>query len=404
MDFANDIHSGLYLRHPGQPKDNSPQWANELLNQAQDLPEWAQLKARCNRRGFAAGIATEQVLQAIIGMLPEQGQEPEQGQGADSSTTRRQLRQACRDAGQAIDTAESAVEGLTEALGIAAGSGVSQGETMADVDQLRTLYALLRDNPVMRRIAEMAGRLSRLGASHKRCKVTPAVGAIKGLTIGGDLDRILPAELVGVRSSHKVERLRTLQKIMDKRALQYLMQGTAPETRGPVIVLCDESSSMRTSGVDGWSKAVALALLTTATQQKRAYTLMGFTEQVEHQITVEPGQASMDTLLPHLTRYCTGGTSFDAPLLAALDVFHHAPSMRKADIVFITDGEDRISASIVEEITKAKQEYGLHVYGICLGREAKAERLKSICHDVYQVSSTPEQDGATIAPCIALLG
>jgi len=399
--FCTDIHASLYLHHAPHVQDNAPAWANALLNQAMDLQEWTSLKSRCLRNGFAAGVAAETILQALLPLVPH-GQK-DAPQGADSATTRRQMRQACREAGKAIDTAESALEGLTEALGLAAGDGVGSGETMADIDQLRSLYALLRDNPTMRRIAEMAGRLQRLGASHKRCQVTPAVGAIKGITIGGDLDRLLPGELVGLRSGNRVERLRTLQRIMDKRAMQYLMQGAQSEVRGPIIVAVDESSSVRLSGVDTWCKAVALALLSTAIEQRRAYTLLGFTMEVEHEMTVLPGEASMQALLPHLTRHCRGGTSFDAALTRALEVLHTAPSMHQADIIFITDGEDSISPELVEAIAHAQKENGVHVYAICVGQDANPESLRAIANEVYHVSESPEHDSATVAPCIALV-
>src|SRR6266705_6116197 len=123
--FANDVHSLLYLKHAPQVQENSPVWANELIKQAQDLPEWHMLRARCQRSGFAAGCATESILGALLPMVP-QGQEPPP---QDASTTRRHLRQACRDATQAIDQAESTIEGIGEALGIHAGDGVGHAET-----------------------------------------------------------------------------------------------------------------------------------------------------------------------------------------------------------------------------------------------------------------------------------
>jgi uncharacterized protein with von Willebrand factor type A (vWA) domain len=405
--FAEDVHSALYLKHLPAAQDNAPAWANELLNQAQDLAEWSTLKQRCLRNGFAAGLAAETVLHALVPLVPTQQDAQQDGQtgqpGQDTGAMRRALRHACRAAGTAIDTAESALEGMQDALGIQAGHGVSTGETMQDIDQLRTLYEVLRSNATMRRIAELAGRLQRLGASHKRTKVQPAVGAIKGVTVGGDIDRLLPGELVGLRSTNRYERLRTLQKIMDKRAIQYLMHGDASEVKGPILVCCDESGSIRVGGLDIWTKAVALALLATATEQRRAYTLLGFTEVVEHEITVHPGQASLSTLLPHLTRHCRGGTSFDAPLRRALALLHTAPSMHKADIVFITDGEADVAPEVLAQLEEAKAAHGVCVYGIAVGRSANLSMLRTFCTQVYHVSETPEQDGATVAPVIALV-
>src|SRR5262249_51064526 len=159
-----------------------PAWATELFQQAEQLAEWQQLKARCASNGFAAGLATEAVLRSVMDLLPQQPPEDGEDEGhrpfpggassPDDGDARRKLRQACRDATKSVDEAEASLEGLTEAFGLHAGTEPGQVQTLHDIDQVRQLYALVRDNPMLRQIAELAGRLQRLGSTHKRTQVT----------------------------------------------------------------------------------------------------------------------------------------------------------------------------------------------------------------------------------------
>ena len=423
--LAHDLHSMLYLRHEPARQENAPDWATSLLDQAHDLAEYAPLRARCARNGFAAGVACETLLQALLPLLPEapkttprqtrqRGQDGTPGIGQesvtgekenpaseDASAVRRALRQAMRQAQDAVDEAEVSIEAMGDAMGLQAGTGPGHAETLHDIEQVRQLWALLRDNPTMRHIAEMAGRLQRLGRAHKKCQVTPAIGRIKGITVGGDLDRLLPAELAGLRSANRLQRLSTLSKIMGKRAMQYEMQGEDSETRGPILVLLDESGSMQ-GDAEQWSKAVALALLATATEQKRAWWLCGFSDRVTHQHLLRHGEAGTDTLLDALAMRASGGTAFDPPLNAALRVLTEKPELRKADIILVTDGEAPLSDNVAAAVNQHRKEHGLHVYVIGIGG-IRTKILSPIADAIYTVSGgSQERDGATVAPVVAL--
>ena len=425
-DFAQSVHDCLYLRHKPDRKDTVPAWATRLFDQAHDLAEWKMLRARCARNGFAAGVCAETLLEALLPLLPDepepvprqtrqdgvgatqgQGQEGEAGQGPQlngeaASAVRRALRQAMREAQSAVEVAEASTAAVGEALGLHAGTGPSHVETLHDLDQVRQLWALLKDDPAMRHIAEMAGRLQRLGQAHKRCQVTPAVGRIKGITVGGDLDRILPSELAGLRSTNRIQRLATLGKIVGKRALQYEMQGEESETRGPILVLLDESGSMRGES-EQWSKAVALALLTTATQQKRAWWLCGFASDITHEHLMLPGHGNSPALLDALAMRASGGTNFELPMTRALQVLREQPALYKADMILVTDGEADITPDLLAAINHHRQTDSLHVYVVGIGGPIKTGHLSPMADAMYTVSAYPEIEGATVAPMIALV-
>ena len=444
-NLAEDVHSLLYLRHPPQEVPKPAEWAKALCTQAQELPEWKQLRARCQANGFSTGIATETVLRSMVDLIPEpepqkekqHGGMPYPGEqegspkpgtsnrrtpnpdpnpdgtasGEGNGDARRALRQGIREAMHAVDEAENEMEGMQNTLGFEYGTGQGAAETLKDLDQVRTLYDLIKDNELLKKIAALAGRLQRLASSYKRTRVSPGIGPIKGITLGGDLPLILPSELIGLRSTNKALRVATLGKVMAKRALQYEVEGLVPAARGPVILCIDKSSSMQ-GEPEVWAKAVAMSLLKTATDQKRAFHYIGFTgrtredpyaEAIQRQQTFLPGETAWQDVVNVLLDGCDGGTDFEAPLHYALRALRSSPTMRQADIVFITDGAGRINANIIERVNQARSRQHVHVYAIAIGAQARLTTLQPIADELYQLSGRPEQDSEKIVPVLALV-
>lgn len=397
-DFASDIHSRLYLSNEPHKLEGGPDWAERLHEAASDLAEWRQLKSRCKHDGFLAGLATESILDSLASQIPQSESEPDNDgteplpytdqpgiPGAatgkpvawtdkgesDPSETRRALRMAIRDARDKVIDAEGSLDGLQAPLGLRRpGTQVGEQVTYRDLDKVREAHSIVSKSRNLKRIAELAGRLARQAANKKRTKVSGSVGAVKGVELSGDLSRVLPSELVGLRGS-RYERLLTLAKLVERRALSYRLEARNTETRGPVIVCQDLSSSMKEDSRDLYAKACALAILGTATQQSRDWTMVGFDRRVRHVDTVPAGTADAGTIERILSNAPHGGTEFSPPLRKALHIIETAESMAKADVVIITDGEAYLDADVrdrLQELTKTK---GLNIYVIAIGNEAE---------------------------------
>jgi MoxR-like ATPase len=91
------------------------------------------------------------------------------------------------------------------------------------------------------------------------------------------------------------------------------------EEQPSATISLDESASMREDARDIWSKAAALALLSTATRQKMAWHLVGFEAAVTREVAIPVGQASLD-----------------APVLGAISIIRTSRVMKRADVVIIT--------------------------------------------------------------------
>jgi uncharacterized protein with von Willebrand factor type A (vWA) domain len=428
--FTNDLHSRLYLRSEPEKLDEAPEWATKLHEATSELNEWHQLRQRCKSNGFAAGIATEQLLSSLVELVSEQPQSPDTPQqrprggngkpggdvptpgdqptpeeirrtlhgGIDKAKVRRQLRRAIRQAKQEVDKATSEMESLDQVLGFP-GSEVGKPETAGDIEKIRQAYAWLKGSRQLQQITKLAGRLQRLAASKKRTKVKTATGGIKGITLSGDLNRVLPTELAGLRGS-RMQRLMTLKKIMERKALSYLMQGEEAQDRGPIIMLIDKSSSMYGTR-DTWASAIGLSVLNTATEQKRTWHMIGFNAAITHEKTVLAGQGTINDVCDVFVHGCSGGTAFDPPISRALELLQNSKTLKKADVIVVTDGEANLSNKFADQCRKLTKEHGVSFYVIGVGNEASLKgSLSKIATFMVKLNTTNTND--PIVPIINL--
>ena len=309
-----------------------------------------------------------------------QGKPTEKAPGASSdqdqdgngkAALRRVIRKAIRKASEEVSEVEKAVEGLSDACGLP-GNSPSDNATMKDFDKVRSAYQRIRNNPKMRKVIELAGRMQRMAASKKRSKVTSSAGAVRGITLSGDVSRIVPSEFAGLRSSSRMLRLDTFRKILGRTALSYRVENEETEKQGPIIVLVDESGSMK-GDREMWSKAVALSLLSKATDQRRNWHLIGFGYSINHTTSFQPGKATVEQIEAALSARCSGGTRFGAPLEKALSLLAEEPGLKKADIVIVTDGEAEIPTNIREELIAKTKKEGLNVFAVGVGNQAQIE-------------------------------
>lgn len=412
--FAADLHARLYLPSEPPAKDAGPEWAKALHEQASQLGEWPRLRSMCENDGFAAGVATESLLGSILPLVP-QGDEPGEGQGSGEGDegqgagqgsdvpalakpdeqVRKAMRRAMRAAKGAVEEAEAEMEGLETSCfgGSLPGRGVGKGGP-ADVKAIRAAHDRIKNSVRLRKIAEMAGRLERLAAAKAQTKVKAGCGEVHGIDQGGEIARLLPSEQAAIGSGDEDLELLALARIVENRALVYGMTSRETETRGPIVVLIDESGSMRAQGKDLWSKAVALALLSFATRQKRSWTLIAFDDDIRREVTIEAGRATPDKVAEALDAGCAGGTDFDKPVKRAIEIIKTAKSMRKADVLFVTDGIAELAPATIAEANKLTKEQGVSWLAVLVGYDARSyvEAVRPIATSIAAVGRLEDGD------------
>lgn len=379
--FEDELFGRLYAgelaslpRGGGDPRLQS--WAEGVHAACDQLPAFSRLSGEC-RGDAGAAAAVVETLMAELAPRFEQLARP------DPPQLRRALRSACERAATHVEALREAGAGL-EHVAFGRGAGTSCGQIANRTAGAAVWLAqrLSRDER-LRRIALLAGRFKRIAAHKRHAKVRHGSDEVTDVALGADLGRLLPVELA--RLTHPRLRLAALRDLVERKALQYELRGTASLGRGPLVVALDKSGSME-GQPDIWATAVALALLDTAQRERRPFALLGFDARVKYEALVAAGQA-----LPEdgLFIACSGGTSIQAAVLRGLDIIEANPgALRRADVVVVTDGvSDATGAPAVR--TRAAS-LGVSILGIGIGVEPSA--LAPWCDEAHAIDDLSNLD------------
>jgi uncharacterized protein with von Willebrand factor type A (vWA) domain len=247
------------------------------------------------------------------------------------------------------------------------GSGKGNHERRALDDKKVGLARRLRGDPRLKRIAQLAGRFTRIGQQKRRSKVKHGAEEICDVELGNDLGRLLPVELVKLR--HPRLHALALRDLLERKAMQYALTGKEKLGKGPLVLLLDRSWSME-GPADEWSVAVALALLGLAQVERRTFALVAFTDQVIYEAVVKPGERLDEEAL---NLQCDGGTNIDAAVSRGLDIIERNPgALSEADLVLVTDGCS--SSDQAPELRRKAKALGVTIVGV--GIRVKRENLE----------------------------
>src|SRR5439155_8967047 len=145
-----------------------------------------------------------------------------------------------RQIGEAAEEAESWGTGLGGTGRTGAGRKIELGRRLAT-------------NPKLRRLAALVGRMREQALALRRRPFERASEEIYEVTLGRDLERLLPPELTALH--HPLLRRDFARRLVEGRLLSYAVRGEE-RGRGPMIVCLDGSGSMA-GDKEIWSNAVA---------------------------------------------------------------------------------------------------------------------------------------------------
>ncbi|MDT3417209.1 uncharacterized protein with von Willebrand factor type A (vWA) domain [Brevibacillus aydinogluensis] len=267
-------------------------------------------------------------------------------------------------------------------------SGFQAGKNNADLESVPLrdkliLAETLRNTPKLKRVAQWAGRFKAIAQRKQRSKTKSAITR-KGVVSGNNVEQLLPSELAFYQ--HPSTRLDFLRRFAENQTLQYDTRGKQKVGKGPIVMCLDQSGSMRQ--LDDQSKGFALALMMIARKQKRDFALINFSTSVEV-FEFPKGKMNAQDLIHLATRFLNGGTNFAMPLEESIRIIGKS-RFSKADVVFITDGEDTLSTQFLEWFTKEKKAKDFQVLSIVLGSE-NDETLRKFSDEVVRASSFNEE-------------
>ena len=263
-----------------------------------------------------------------------------------------------------LASADKQIRAFNEALSI---WGVDAAGGVGDIsleDKL-ALFAQLEQNARLREVTALLGRLRFVAASAHRQRPEQRPNELAEIELGNDLARLLPTEiaLLGDRVTETI----FMRKFAERELMVYGLRGQPPNSRGPIIFCLDESRSMEGQR-DVTAKAIAMSMLSVARADARDLAIIHFASSDQMEVREFPaGRGQALDVVGVLSHFFDGGTDFDAPLKAALDLSSRSTAFAKADIIIVTDGEALISAETRERLAQAKEERGTRLFAVCVG-------------------------------------
>jgi len=268
-----------------------------------------------------------------------------------------------------------------EANNVQEGFGCDESQswlTLRDINDVKDADELKQK---MIAIAKLAGRMyEKFGYQRKDQPNDDPEEAI-GATTGGDIDRVLPTELamLGDPDTADVQAM----KILQDRATITQMKGREAKTRGPLVLVIDESGSMhdgdngwgvtrnKYAGRNTWAKAAAVALTRIAWSEDRAVVAVHFGNGTE----VQPVPKDDHRALFEMARcFLGGGTNFGSALAQGREEVGDlaAQGHTGADIVLITDGEDHDHKAHTRQIDRMDAD-GIKLWTVAIGCDIRQD-------------------------------
>ncbi|WP_255367992.1 VWA domain-containing protein [Psychrobacillus sp. OK032] len=269
--------------------------------------------------------------------------------------------------------------------GYNAGNGEAELKKIPLRDQI-SLAEKIASNKKMKEIADWAGRFKQIARNKQKPKKSDSIER-SGVTLGNDVERLLPIEL-GLYI-HPITRNDFLRRFVEGQTMQYEQKGKEVLGKGPIILCLDQSGSMQR--LDTQSKGFTLALMSIARKQRRDFCLILFSSSTQI-LTFEKGKIKKSDMITLAQTFLGGGTNFTLPLDGALSVINES-RFKQADIVFVTDGEDRLTASFLEAFNRKKKEKNFSVLSLLIG--CSIDTVEQFADKVIKVKDFDEEGSFT---------
>lgn len=287
---------------------------------------------------------------------------------------------------QAMQETKQLKDDLKSLLGgYSAGSGEAELKKLPLRDQI-SLAEKIASNKKMKEIADWAGRFKQVAHKKQRPKKSESVER-SGITLGNDVESLLPIELS--LYTHPLTRLDFLRRLVEGQTMQYEQKSKEVLGKGPIVLCLDQSGSMQR--LDTQSKGFALALMSIAQKQRRDFCLILFSNQTQI-FNFDKGKIKSADMIHLAQTFLGGGTNFVLPLDGALNIINES-RFNSADIVFVTDGEAKVTNSFIETFNRKKREKDFHVLSLVIG--VGIETVKQFTDRVIQINDFNEKGSFT---------
>lgn len=310
--------------------------------------------------------ATEQDIEEFLDQMEQDLQDYEEAaEEFEDSIQAQQVR--IREAAQ--EGMEAAEDEAEQTAGLVQGFGTDPGQwTKLDAKVRMKLAARLRHNRTLHEIAKLIGRMKRLAVGQWSQRVIHGVDEVYDVTLGNDLSRIVPSELIYLAD----EDLEDIfwYRYATKGLLERKLRGAEKTAQGAIIAMMDNSGSMMGER-EIWGKAVCLSLLEIAKREHRDFYGIHFSGPYDElkEWYFPKGDVELIDALDYAEWFSGGGTDIEKPLSRGVDVLEamfNSDGSQKGDLIMITDGEGVVHEEWLSRYRNAKEELAFRTYGVLI--------------------------------------
>ncbi len=272
-------------------------------------------------------------------------------------------------AADAVDRAmEKANEAARNAEGLPSfGQGLGGGDEPRydNPEQALTIADMWANNPTLKAIAELYGQFDKEIQFERARRIVGGADEIVDIRIGDELRRVVSSEMALLADSDYEDDFYV--RYSNAELQVYDTVGEENAGRGAIVMCCDESYSMHGER-NVMTKAIALCMLNIARREKRDFAYVAWADARHCDVHLFPAKKPLDAqaIVDCASHFFGGGTAPLTGLTAGVEVIRAAPEFRKADLVFVTDGE----AAFGPEDQRMKnylEEKGVRLWGIGVG-------------------------------------
>lgn len=432
--FIGDIFGRAYSADGLQKNEPTPGLAvyEQLHKSISEIPGWGGLVERTRNDSFLAGIVASQIGQQVAEVLPEgakvgssegdtklektlaemlAGMDPESLEAQD---VRAEMKAAADRASEAVAASEELAgvadsAGFRNALraaiesakgeidGICGGYSAFGCDPMAPDAEKRRMMGLISDrikqNPKLAEIAKLAGRLQRMMEGMKEEEIGKTPAEIVGVIQGSDIGRLLPSELAKLAATPKL----FFKDMMENQLLQYKSRRVEEKGRGPLVVCVDHSGSMKQGSRHLWASAIAVALMLEAREAGRPFAVCLFNGGIADSWAFSTGPRDVASLLDLVSRTPAGGTSISGAVSWAMGQVATEP---KADVVILSDGDDRMSPEQITGAVNWKAQTGAKILAIRVAGDPSYKALDEISDRLWTVADFADAAKSLLAEVV----
>jgi len=343
LDLSIDTFYTFYLPFPVTiPLNKVPPGKERnyfIIKELIDSPELHKVKVHTIANAHISTLISASFLEHVDEEIKG---ELRSGEGREESVDRATVSRAVKKAIEKVRDEVSTIKRMHKlvAHGNQAGTG-----SVFDMEESGDEVIRLARNANIRKLLEVISVVPQVMHKIRRRVERSSRGELRGYELGSDLERLVPTEL-------KLPKIYFKIKLAEGRLLLY--EKVLPKTLGPFYLLIDKSGSMEGEKMM-WAKATAIALFMRARKERRDF-YMRFFDGLPHPLIKVPKRMKPSdaiSLIKYLSKVRGGGgTDITRAIITACDDIASGVVKGQSDIVIITDGEDRISSSIVEKKLK----------------------------------------------------